>query len=157
MKPSEAHARRLKIAVVGPGAIGSAFAYRLARAGHDVTVVGRGKRLEELERDGAIVLVDGERAAVTAAATLDATTAWDVVLVTVPATQVFSPHADADGGRRPADGGRVTAARDGVDERGEDVVPLLIPAARVVADPTRGTFLVREECWSRLGSHSAVE
>ena len=68
MKPSEAHARRLKVAVVGPGAIGSAFAYRLARAGHDVTVVGRGKRLEELERDGAIVLVDGERAAVTAAA-----------------------------------------------------------------------------------------
>ncbi len=78
----------MKIAVVGPGAIGSAFAYRLARAGHDVTVVGRGERLAELERDGAIVLVEGERADVTATAKLDETAAWDLVLVTVHATQV---------------------------------------------------------------------
>ncbi|WP_438020529.1 2-dehydropantoate 2-reductase N-terminal domain-containing protein [Sorangium sp. So ce315] len=78
----------MKIAIVGPGGIGSTFAFQLARAGHEVTVVARGKRLGQLERDGAIVTAAGERAAVRVSAALDATTAWDLVLVTVLASQV---------------------------------------------------------------------
>ncbi|WP_437640709.1 ketopantoate reductase family protein [Sorangium sp. So ce854] len=78
----------MKIAIVGPGGIGSTFAYQLARAGHEVTVVARGKRLEHLQRDGAIVTAAGERAAVRVSAALDATVAWDLVLVTVLASQV---------------------------------------------------------------------
>ena len=35
----------MKIAVLGPGGIGSTFAFKLAQAGHAVTVVARGKRL----------------------------------------------------------------------------------------------------------------
>ena len=78
----------MQIAIVGTGAIGSTFAFHLARAGHDVTVIARGKRLEELSRDGAIVLVTGERAAVHAKGELDATTPWDLVLVTVRPAQL---------------------------------------------------------------------
>ncbi|WP_437785744.1 ketopantoate reductase family protein [Sorangium sp. So ce1097] len=78
----------MKIAIVGPGGIGSTFAFQLARAGHEVTVVARGKRLEQLERDEAIVTAAGERAAVRVSAALDATTSWDLVLVTVLASQV---------------------------------------------------------------------
>ncbi|MGK4008057.1 2-dehydropantoate 2-reductase N-terminal domain-containing protein [Sorangium sp. So ce1036] len=78
----------MKIAVVGPGRIGSTFAFQLARAGHEVTVVARGQRLEQLRRDGAIVSAAGTRAAVRVSAALDAATAWDLVLVTVLEPQV---------------------------------------------------------------------
>lgn len=78
----------MKIAVIGLGGIGSTFAFHLARAGHEVTAVARGHRLGQLERDGEIVTAAGARAAVTVAAVLDATTAWDLVLVTVLAHQL---------------------------------------------------------------------
>lgn len=79
---------RMKIAVVGPGGIGSTFAFQLARAGHEVTVVARGKRLEQLQRDQAIVDRSGRRAAVQVSTALPATIPWDLVLVTVLASQV---------------------------------------------------------------------
>jgi 2-dehydropantoate 2-reductase len=78
----------MRIAIVGTGAIGSTFAYRLAKAGHAVTVVARGARLEQLQRDRAIVLASGERAAVEVHAALDESTPYDLVLVTVLAPQV---------------------------------------------------------------------
>lgn len=78
----------MKIAIVGPGGIGSTFALQLARAGHEVTVVARGKRLEQLQRDQAIVTAAGERAPVQVAAALDTTAAYDLVLVTVLVSQV---------------------------------------------------------------------
>lgn len=78
----------MRIAIVGPGAIGSTFAWQLARSGHDVTVVARGTRLATLEQDRAIVRGDGERTPVTVAAALDPSVPWDLVLVTVLATQV---------------------------------------------------------------------
>ncbi|OHV03635.1 ketopantoate reductase family protein [Mycobacterium talmoniae] len=54
----------MRIAVIGPGGIGSTFAFQLANAGHQITVVARGARLDQLRCDGAIVTADGERAAV---------------------------------------------------------------------------------------------
>ncbi|WP_437648355.1 ketopantoate reductase family protein [Sorangium sp. So ce362] len=78
----------MKIAIVGPGGIGSTFAFQLARAGHEVTVVARGKRLDHLQRDQAIVNASGQRAEVNVSAALDTTAAWDLVLVTVLASQV---------------------------------------------------------------------
>lgn len=78
----------MKIAVVGPGGIGSTFALRLARAGHDVTVVARGRRLADLQADPAIVTSKGERAAVQVSAALDPVIVYDLVLVTVLASQV---------------------------------------------------------------------
>jgi 2-dehydropantoate 2-reductase len=81
-------AARLRIAIIGAGAVGSAFALQLARAGHDVTVVARGKRLDQLRRDGAIVTTAGERTPVQVSAALDPTIDFDLVLVTVLAAQV---------------------------------------------------------------------
>jgi 2-dehydropantoate 2-reductase len=78
----------MQIAIIGPGGIGSTFAFQLSTAGHDVTVVARGGRLEQLRRDAAIVTTDGERATVRVAGELDATTPWDLVLVTVLVSQV---------------------------------------------------------------------
>jgi 2-dehydropantoate 2-reductase len=54
----------VRIAIIGPGGIGSTVAFQLSQAGHDVTVVGRqgGRRLEELKRNGAIVREDGDSA-----------------------------------------------------------------------------------------------
>lgn len=78
----------MQIAIVGTGAIGSTFAHQLARAGHDVTVIARGARLAELQRDGAIVLASGERTPVRVSPTLDTAVAHDLVLVTVLAPQV---------------------------------------------------------------------
>ena len=81
----------LRIAVLGVGNIGSTFAFQMARVGgHDVTVIARpgSARLRQLQRDGAIVDVRGERVAVRVADTLDEQTAYDLVLVTVLAHQV---------------------------------------------------------------------
>lgn len=82
------HSPRLRLAIVGAGAIGTAFAFELARAGHDVTVVARTSRLAALRRDGGIVTHDGRRASVTVHERLDVDSAYDLVLVTVLAPQV---------------------------------------------------------------------
>ena len=78
----------MRIAIVGPGGIGSTFAFWLSKAGHDVTVVARGTRLEQLRRAGAIITVEGECAAVRVSAELDTAGDWDLVLVTVLTSQV---------------------------------------------------------------------
>ena len=83
--------RKLRIAVIGVGGIGSAFAFQLAnRGGHDVTVVARpgSPRLQQLERDGSIVKTTGERAEVHVMDSLDEEIAYDLVLVTLLAHQV---------------------------------------------------------------------
>lgn len=77
-----------RIAIVGAGRIGSTFACFLGRAGHEVTVIARGARLEELTREPAIETVKGERVAVKVAGALDETTPWDLLIVTVLAHQV---------------------------------------------------------------------
>ena len=79
----------LKIALIGVGKIGSAFAYYLARAGHDVTLVARpdSGRLAQLQRDGGIVTKTGERASAHVSARLDEETIYDLVIVTVLAHQ----------------------------------------------------------------------
>jgi 2-dehydropantoate 2-reductase len=91
----------MKIAILGAGRIGSTFAFHLARAGHDVTVIARGPRLVQLQRDSAIVAEGGARATVTPAAALDPTVAFDLVLVTVLAHQseVLLPALEASQAR----------------------------------------------------------
>jgi 2-dehydropantoate 2-reductase len=78
----------LKIAVIGPGRIGSTFAFHLSSAGHEVTVVARGERLLQLQRTSAITAIGGASARVVVADVLDVTMPFDLVLVTVLAQQV---------------------------------------------------------------------
>ena len=80
----------LRIAILGAGRIGSAFAFHLAQTGrHDVTVVARpdSVRLRQLERDRAIVDIKGGRASVRVASRLDEMVPYDLVLVTLLAHQ----------------------------------------------------------------------
>jgi len=81
---------RLSIAVIGAGKVGSTFAYQLARAGHDVTVIARpgSLRFQQLQRDQAIILKTGERAEVRVADKLDEEAAYNLVVVTMPANHV---------------------------------------------------------------------
>lgn len=78
----------MNVAILGVGPIGSTFALHLAEKGHDVTAIARGARLAQLATDGAIVTVDGRRAAVKVAAELDPMIAYDLVIVTVLAHQI---------------------------------------------------------------------
>jgi 2-dehydropantoate 2-reductase len=78
----------MKILVIGPGRIGSTFAFHLSLVGHDVAVLARGGRLEALRREGAIVAVDGRRAQVRVVLEIDVSVPYDLVLVTVLAHQV---------------------------------------------------------------------
>ena len=76
----------LRIAVLGAGKIGSAFAFQLARTGgHDVTVIARpgSVRLGQLERDNAIIDIKGERASVGVSSELDEQVLYDLVIVTL--------------------------------------------------------------------------
>jgi 2-dehydropantoate 2-reductase len=80
----------LRIAILGAGKIGSAFAFQLARTGgHDVTVIARpgSLRLAQLERDQAIVDTRGERAGVRVADRLDEQASYDLLIVTLLAHQ----------------------------------------------------------------------
>ncbi|OBB81508.1 hypothetical protein A5760_16395 [Mycobacterium colombiense] len=74
---------------MGAGRIGSAVAYQLHRAGHQVTVVARrdSARLSQLRRDRGIVLTSGKRAEVTVADHFEEQKAFDLVIVTVLAHQ----------------------------------------------------------------------
>ncbi len=78
----------LRIAVIGMGGIGSAFAFQLARTGHhEVTAIARpgSARLEQLKRDGGIVNTRDERADMHLADSLDESVPYDLILVTLPA------------------------------------------------------------------------
>src|SRR5215472_13959617 len=80
----------LSIAIIGAGKIGSTFAYQLARAGHDVTVIARpdSLRLQQLQRDQGITFKTGDRAEVHVAHKLDEEATYHLVVVTTPAHQV---------------------------------------------------------------------
>lgn len=95
-------APRQRIAIFGAGAIGTAFAFELARAGHAVTLVARGARLAQLRTDGGIVTHDDRRADVVVVDAFDVEEVFDLVLVTVLAPQVSAvlPQLRASRARR---------------------------------------------------------
>ncbi len=89
--PAADPATPLRIAVVGLGGIGSAFAFHLSRTGHhEVTAVARpdSLRLRQLRRDEGIVDRKGERASVSMTDVLDEGIPYDLVVVTLLAHQV---------------------------------------------------------------------
>lgn len=76
-----------KIAIIGAGGIGSTFAVQLSKAGHEVTVVARGKRLQQLQEQGGLLVANGEIVRVGVSEALDQRAPWDLVLVSVLAHQ----------------------------------------------------------------------
>ncbi len=88
-RPVQTAAPVLSIAVIGVGSIGSAFAFYLAQAGHEVTAIARpgSDRLAQLMRDQGVVNQKGELAAMLVSERLDEEIAYDLVLVTTLAHQ----------------------------------------------------------------------
>jgi 2-dehydropantoate 2-reductase len=82
-------AEKKKIAIVGAGPVGCAFAFHLVKAGHNVTIIGRGQRLANLEENGGVLTKKAEKATavtktpVKAVGSLDTTQLWDLVLLTI--------------------------------------------------------------------------
>ena len=75
--------RNLRIAIAGVGAVGTVLAYNLVAAGHDVTLVARGRRAEQL-REGLKIASEAPRhAPVVRASTLEP---HDVVVLAVKET-----------------------------------------------------------------------
>ncbi|BCN30902.1 ketopantoate reductase family protein [Anaeromicropila herbilytica] len=82
----------MKILIYGAGVIGSIFAGKLAQAKNDVTVLARGKRLEEIKKDG-IVLTNpkthqDEHAKVQVIDQLSSKDEYDYIIVVVQGTQI---------------------------------------------------------------------
>ena len=75
----------MRIAVKGAGSIGGYFGGMLARSGHDVTLIARGKHLETIRKDGLKILNDDGHFLVKCDATDDPTSIGvvDLVLLTV--------------------------------------------------------------------------
>ncbi|MGZ5969462.1 MAG: ketopantoate reductase family protein [Polyangiales bacterium] len=79
----------MQIVILGAGAIGTLFAYRFARAGHDVTLIARGGRLGALRRSQGVLRVKAlaggatDDVRITVRDELDATATPDLLLVTV--------------------------------------------------------------------------
>ncbi|GAA5231641.1 2-dehydropantoate 2-reductase [Verticiella sediminum] len=132
----------MKIAVMGAGAVGCYYGAMLARAGHEVALVGRPMHVEAMRRDGLRL----ESAAWTGAVPVSATTSAagvagaEVVLFCVKATDTertaaqMAPHLAADA--------TVISLQNGVDnvERlaarlGQVVVPGVVYAAVAMAGP----------------------
>ncbi len=81
----------LRIAVLGGGRIGSAFAFYLVRKGqHEVTVIARpgSVRLEQLRHEGGVVTTDGDRAPAMITDRLDESLPYDLVIVAVKDYQI---------------------------------------------------------------------
>lgn len=84
----------MKILVFGAGVIGSVYAGKLIQAGHEVTLLARGRRLTDLRSVGLLLenAESGERLdlPVTAVSTPDSGARYDVVLVAVQSEQLLS-------------------------------------------------------------------
>lgn len=82
----------MKILIYGAGVIGSVFAGKLSLSGNDVTVLARGKRFEELKKDGIVLAnpktLKAEKAAVNVIDTLLPNAQYDYIIVTMQRTQV---------------------------------------------------------------------
>ena len=82
----------MRILIYGAGVIGSIFAGKLAASGQDITVLARGKRAEELRKDGVILSVPGakkrEITRVHVIEKLDPDDRYDYILVVMQRAQV---------------------------------------------------------------------
>jgi 2-dehydropantoate 2-reductase len=82
----------MKILVYGAGVIGSIFAGMLAKNNYPITVLARGKRLEEIQRDGIVLIhaLTNQKSIVRVNAidTLKADDMYDYIIIAVQNTQI---------------------------------------------------------------------
>ena len=125
---------KLKVAVMGAGAVGCYFGGMLARAGHDVTLIARPQHVEAIRRDGLRLQATGfdEQVRLNASSEASAVKGADVVLFSVKSTDTEAAGASV----RPHLGRKalVLCLQNGVDnaDRLRTVLPRHEVAAAIV-------------------------
>ena len=143
----------MKIAVMGAGAVGCYYGGLLARAGHEVRLIGRTRHVEAVARHGLLLETAGSSGRIPLAATTGADGVRDAELVlccvktsdTAPAAAAMRPHLAADA--------IVVSLQNGVDnpELLRAGLPQeIIPAAVYVATQMAGDGHVRHHGGGRL-------
>lgn len=93
----------MQILIFGAGMQGTLYGARLSQSGHEVTFVARGRRAEELRRDGAVIenALTGERKVshVAVVSSLDERTVADLCLLTVRREQLAAAWEQVSGSR----------------------------------------------------------
>jgi len=150
------------IAVLGAGAVGCYFGGLLARAGHDVTLIGRPPHVAALQRDGLLLETASGRARVAVRAATDAAAVRGARLVlccvkstdTAAAGRQLAPHLD------PA--AAVLSLQNGVDNAarlqeilGREVLPAVVYVATEMAGPGHVRHHGRGELVLAPGAHGA--
>ncbi len=105
----------MKVCVVGAGAIGGMMAARLARSGHELSVIARGAHLDAICDKGLRYIENGEELVITdviATADMEEITGQDLVLLGVKAHQI-EPVADKLMGML-SDSGLIVTLQNGI-------------------------------------------
>ena len=105
----------MKIAVMGAGSVGCYFGGMLARAGHDVTLIGRAAHVQAIRRDGLLLDTQTFREHVRVRAESDAGAVKDAELVLFCVKSIDTGSAAASIAPHLAEGALVLSLQNGVD------------------------------------------
>ncbi|NMG73620.1 ketopantoate reductase family protein [Aromatoleum diolicum] len=132
----------MKIAVMGAGAVGCYYGGMVARAGHEVVLIGRPAHVEAVRRDGLYLDTQTFQAHVPMQASTDASGVRGAALVLCCVKSTDSESAAADMAPHLAPGAQVLSLQNGVDnaERlqallGREVAPAVVYVATEMAGP----------------------
>jgi 2-dehydropantoate 2-reductase len=135
-----------KIAVMGAGAVGCYYGGMLARAGEDVTFIGRASHVEAINRDGLLLETRDFSARIAASASTDAAAVAGARLVLFCVKSTATDEAASEIAPHLAPDALVLGLQNGVDnferlQRATD--KLVIPAVVYVAATMAGSGHVR--------------
>ncbi|WP_153114656.1 ketopantoate reductase family protein [Rhodocyclus tenuis] len=132
----------MKIAVMGAGAVGCYYGGMLARAGHEVVLIGRAQHVEAVRRDGLLMETQTFTAHVPLAASTDASAVAGAGLVLCCVKSTDTTEAAAQIGPHLADDATILSLQNGVDnaERLQyllqrEVTPAVVYVATEMAGP----------------------
>lgn len=132
----------MKIAVMGAGAVGCYYGGMLARAGHEVVLIGRAQHVEAILRDGLLLETQTFTAHVPLAASTDASAVAGAELVLCCVKSTDTTEAAAQIGPHLAADATILSLQNGVDnaERLQyllqrEVAPAVVYVATEMAGP----------------------
>ena len=132
----------MKIAVFGAGAVGCYYGGMLARAGHEVALVGRPLHVDAVRRAGLLLETSSFQARLMLAASTDAATIAGASLVLCCVKATDSARAAADMAPHLAPDALVLSLQNGVDNAsrlqallGRQVAPAVVYVAAQMAGP----------------------
>jgi 2-dehydropantoate 2-reductase len=132
----------MQIAVMGAGAVGCYHGGMLARAGHDMTLIGRAPHVQAMQRDGLLLDTTAFQARVPVQASTDAAAVRGAALVLVCVKATDTEAAGAQIAPHLAPDAQVFSLQNGVDnaERLQavlqhEVAPALVYVAAEMAGP----------------------